>query len=203
MRVRFIPPVLATAALAALVALAGCGSGAAGDGAGGPGSTTAARAGGQGAALAGTASGSPGAAVPAPGAAVPDTLTFTARTLDGREFDGASLAGHPVVLWFWAPWCATCAGQAATVSNLSAEYKGKVDIVGVAGLGDEKDMRTFVSDLDVGDVTHLADRTGVVWKRFGITEQSTFVLIDRGGKVVTKGFMDSQQFNAWIRKLAA
>ncbi|GAA2888845.1 hypothetical protein GCM10020220_093800 [Nonomuraea rubra] len=48
-------------------------------------------------------------AAPAPEAApsseerVPDVLRFTATTLDGQKFDGASLAGKPVVFWFWAP----------------------------------------------------------------------------------------------------
>jgi thiol-disulfide isomerase/thioredoxin len=133
---------------------------------------------------------------------VPASLRFTATTLDGKAFDGASLAGHPVVLWFWAPWCATCAGEAATVSDLATEYKGKVDIVGVAGMGEEKEMHSFVSDLDVGGITHLSDNAGVVWKRFGVTQQSVYVLLDRNGKVVTRGWLDSQQFTAQVAKLA-
>lgn len=37
---------------------------------------------------------------------------FTVATLDGATFDGRSLAGKPALLWFWAPWCPTCLGQA-------------------------------------------------------------------------------------------
>ena len=138
-----------------------------------------------------------------PTATAAGTLAFTGKTLDGAAFDAATLAGKPAILWFWAPWCATCAGQAASVSELAAEYKGKVDIVGVAGMGDEKEMHAFVSDLDVGAVTHLSDKAGVVWKRFGVTQQSVYVLLDRSGKVVVKGFMDSQQFSTRVAGLAA
>jgi thiol-disulfide isomerase/thioredoxin len=176
MRVRLLLPALIAVAL---VALAGCGS--------------AARS---------AAPKRPAAAEATPGT-VPASLTFTATTLDGKAFDGASLAGRPVVLWFWAPWCATCAGEAATVSDLATEYKGKVEIVGVAGMGEEKEMRAFVSDLDVGGITHLSDKAGAVWKRFGVTEQSLYVLLDRGGNVVVKGWLDSQQFSARMAKLAA
>jgi hypothetical protein len=89
------------------------------------------------------------------------------------------------------------------VSDLAAQYKGKVDIVGVAGMGEEKEMHGFVSELDVGGITHLADKAGTVWKRFGVVEQSVYVLLDRNGKVVVKGFLDSQRFAAEIAKLAA
>jgi hypothetical protein len=30
-------------------------------------------------------------------------LQFAAKTVDGRDFSGQSLAGKPAVLWFWAP----------------------------------------------------------------------------------------------------
>jgi thiol-disulfide isomerase/thioredoxin len=32
-------------------------------------------------------------------------LRFDAKTVDGKDFSGQSLAGKPAVLWFWAPWC--------------------------------------------------------------------------------------------------
>ncbi|MBW0114556.1 hypothetical protein [Pseudonocardia abyssalis] len=31
-------------------------------------------------------------------------LAFTGTTLDGSTLDAATLAGTPVVLWFWAPF---------------------------------------------------------------------------------------------------
>ncbi|NGY62180.1 redoxin domain-containing protein, partial [Lentzea sp. NEAU-D13] len=49
------------------------------------------------------------AAAPTSGAPeVPDQLKFTAKTVDGKDLNGADLAGKPVVLWFWAPWCPKC-----------------------------------------------------------------------------------------------
>lgn len=34
---------------------------------------------------------------------VPEALNFRAPLVGGGEFDGAAMAGKPVVLWFWAP----------------------------------------------------------------------------------------------------
>jgi peroxiredoxin len=182
MRVRLLVPALLAAAV---VALAACGSPAH--------RATAKPAAGQAA----------NRAADQAAATVPASLKFTATTLEGKAFDGASLAGHPVVLWFWAPWCATCAGEAPTVSDLANEFKGRVDVLGVAGMGPEKDMHTFVTEEEVGNFTHLSDNAGVVWKRFGVTQQSLYVLIDRAGKVVTKGWLDSQQLPEQVAKLAA
>ncbi len=133
---------------------------------------------------------------------VPATLAFSGTTLDGKAFDAASFAGKPTVLWFWAPWCATCFGQAASVSDMQDEFGTKVNLLGVAGLGDAGAMKEFVTEGQVGDVTHLNDQAGAVWKKFKITEQSTYVFIDRDGKVLSKGWMDSVDFEGKVAELA-
>jgi hypothetical protein len=38
-----------------------------------------------------------------PAAVVPASLQFSAPLVGGGTFDGASVAGAPVVFWFWAP----------------------------------------------------------------------------------------------------
>ena len=44
--------------------------------------------------------------------AADDRLQFTATTLSGAPFNGASLQGKPAVLWFWAPRCPFCNAEA-------------------------------------------------------------------------------------------
>src|SRR3712207_9237242 len=36
--------------------------------------------------------------------------------------------------------------------------------------------------LEVGAIRNLDDEAGVLWRRFGITEQSTYVLVNRAGQ---------------------
>jgi thiol-disulfide isomerase/thioredoxin len=133
---------------------------------------------------------------------VPATLSFTGTTVDGKRFDAATLAGRPVVLWFWAPWCGTCAGQAASVADARARYDGKVAVVGIAGLGDLKAMKEFVSDLGVGSVQHVNDQAGAIWRKFGITQQSVYVFLDARGAVVQQGWLDSTAFDERLAALA-
>ncbi|MET8122858.1 redoxin domain-containing protein [Micromonospora sp. NPDC005189] len=143
----------------------------------------------------------PGSPAAAP-AQVPDTLRFTGTTLTGAAFDAAQLAGRPVVLWFWAPWCATCASQAWTVAEVAPQYRDTVPIIGVAGLGEQKAMKEFVTEFDLAGTPQLDDRKGTLWRRFKVTEQSIFVIIDRNGKVVHQGFLDGEALTARVAALA-
>ncbi|MFC0033515.1 redoxin domain-containing protein [Micromonospora chaiyaphumensis] len=147
-----------------------------------------------------SASASP--AAPVVPARVPETLSFTAKTLDGTAFSAAALAGKPVVLWFWAPWCATCASQAWTVAEIAPKYRDTVPIVGVAGLGEQKAMKEFVSEFELAGTPQLDDRSGVLWRRFEVVEQSTFVVVDRDGRVVHQGFLDGESLTRQVDALA-
>ncbi|MEW1586601.1 redoxin family protein [Micromonospora vinacea] len=137
-----------------------------------------------------------------PAAQVPDVLRFTGTTLGGQAFDAAQLAGKPVVLWFWAPWCATCASQAWTVAEIAPRYRDTVPIVGVAGLGERKAMKEFVTEFDLGATPQIEDGKGALWKRFEVTEQSIFVIIDRNGTIVHQGFLDGEALTAKVAALA-
>lgn len=143
-------------------------------------------------------SGAPSAAA----AQVPDILRFTGTTLTGAAFDAAQLAGKPVVLWFWAPWCATCASQAWTIAEVAPRYRDTVPIIGVAGLGEQRAMKDFVAEFDLAGTPQIDDRKGALWKRFKVTEQSIFVIIDRDGRVVHQGFLDGEALTAKVAALA-
>ena len=127
------------------------------------------------------ASGSSGASASA--------LEFTGETLAGAEYDGQVLEGKPTVLWFWAPWCSTCRAQAGTVAKVATDYAGEVNVVGVGGLADPDDIRDFAREVE--GPTHLFDEEGEVWRHFGVTAQSTYVVLDADGGVVTEGYLDN------------
>ncbi|QFG22135.1 redoxin family protein [Actinomadura sp. WMMB 499] len=113
---------------------------------------------------------------------VPEALGFAGETLDGKAFDGASLAGRPVVFWFWAPWCPKCVADGPDVAAAAAKYGDRVSFVGIGGL--EKDrarLREFVSRTGTGGLTHLDDTGGELYAHFGVTTQSSFVFMAPDG----------------------
>lgn len=188
-RVRRVAPVLA---LVCGLALVGCGSGADDTSAAPP-------AGGTPTSAAPTASGQPSG----PAASVPEQLAFTGTTVDGTAFDAASLAGKPVVLWFWAPWCPKCRAAGPDVARVASRHEGRVAVVGLAGLSDDdRSMRDFVARTKTAGLTHLADPTGSLWKRFGVTSQHTFVLLRADGTVAHTGPLSADELATRVADLA-
>jgi thiol-disulfide isomerase/thioredoxin len=110
-----------------------------------------------------------------------EPLAFTAPTLAGAELDVSSLAGEPVVLWFWAPWCTICRVEAPDVAEVAAELQGNVTFLGVPGLGQVADMRSFVDDTGTSGLQHLVDADGSLWQRFGVVTQPSFVFVAPDG----------------------
>ncbi len=120
---------------------------------------------------------------------VPAVLEFTGRTVDGASFRGSSVAGKPVVLWFWAPWCAVCRSQAPDVTALSAKYGDDLAVIGIGSLDSGSAIAGFADD--VPGPVHLSDPNGDLWKRFRIAQQSSFVVLDASGKEVLRtGYND-------------
>lgn len=128
------------------------------------------------------------------------SLDFTGERLDGTAYDGQQLAGKPTVLWFWAPWCPTCQAQVGQVEEIAEEYAGEVNVVGVGGLADPGDIKDFASKVD--GPTHLIDEEGGTWRHFGVTAQSTYVVLDADGVVVSEGYLDDDELSAQVAELA-
>lgn len=123
-----------------------------------------------------------GATASAPAADVPALLKFTGTTLDGKAFDGATLAGSPAVFWFWAPWCPKCQADGPTVAKTAEKYGDQVRFVGIAGLDKSKDQMTkFVDRTGTAGLVHLDDRTGALYKHFKITSQSSYLFVSPDG----------------------
>jgi thiol-disulfide isomerase/thioredoxin len=114
-----------------------------------------------------------------PASIADDRLQFTATTLSGAPFNGASLAGKPAVLWFWAPWCPFCNAEAPGVSQVAATNP-KVTFVGVAARSDVGQMQAFVSKYGL-NFTNLNDADGSIWARYGVPWQPAYVFYRADG----------------------
>ena len=111
--------------------------------------------------------------------AADDRLQFTATTLSGAPFNGASLQGKPAVLWFWTPWCPFCNAEAPGVSQVAAANPG-VTFVGVAAHSDVDAMQGFVNKYNLR-FTNLNDADGSIWARYNVPWQPAYVFYRADG----------------------
>jgi len=129
-------------------------------------------------------------------------LTFSAKTVDGKNFSSKALANKkPTVLWFWAPWCAICKNESAFITTAAQQYKNKVNFVGVGALGSRDELVEFVGLTGTSNFTNLDDSSGKLWNRFGVIIQPTLLFIDTKGNITTKVGPSDERFLA--KRLAA
>lgn len=129
------------------------------------------------------------------------SFDFTSETVDGEPFDGATLSGKPTVLWFWAPWCPSCRAQIDGVGELADTYGADVNVVGVGSLDEPAAIEGFAADVSPA-VTMLADPDGVVWREFGVTAQSTYVVLDADGNEQASGYLPGDELADLVEDLA-
>ncbi len=114
-----------------------------------------------------------------PGTVAPD---FTLRDLGGKEVKLSDLHGRPVLLDFWATWCAPCRAVMPVVELLHREFNDK----GLVVLGvDDEDPEVIVKFLQKSGYTlpTLHDPDRQVYNRYEVGGIPTMILIDKQGKI--------------------
>ena len=130
------------------------------------------------------------------------TSTLRATTLDGANFDFASISGRPTVLWFWAPWCTICRAEAPEIAKVAADLEGRVMFIGVPGRGERPEMQQFVTDGGVSGLQHVVDADGAIWSKYGVVGQPAFAFIDGDGNVeMINGSLTAEQLKTAARAL--
>ena len=115
------------------------------------------------------------------GEAAPNfTVTDSQRTVSLDQF-----RGKPVVLNFWASWCAPCVEEMPSLVQLQKIMGDKVTIVAVSEDADDKAYRQFVQDhnIDLLTVRDPKESTNVLYGTFKFPE--TYI-IDKDGVIRRK-----------------
>lgn len=75
---------------------------------------------------------------------VPD---FTIKMIDGNDLKMQDLRGKPLLLHFWATWCAPCIAEFPAMIDLIDHYNGKVALVALSGDTNPDFVPRFIASL--------------------------------------------------------
>lgn len=107
---------------------------------------------------------------------------FSLEDLDGDHVSLVSLRGSPILLYFWATWCAPCREAMAVISKLARESKSHGLLV--LGLNGEDKKATATYLLEHGYPMHaLLDRNNQIARAYQIRVLPSVVLVDKDGKI--------------------
>lgn len=109
---------------------------------------------------------------------------FTLQDLDGNAVTLSDLQGHPVILNFWATWCAPCRIEMPEFQTVYENHPdGDLAIVAV-NLDEPADRVTNFFRDDLGlTFTALLDDGGVIADQYGVFTYPTTYFIDADGVV--------------------
>lgn len=126
------------------------------------------------------------ARAPSTGSVAPDfTLGLLGEEGETGRVQLSDYRGYPVVLDFWASWCAPCRAQAPILDRVSKQMESAgVRMIGV-NTGDQPEAaRAFVQSAALS-YPSVVDSTGEVARAFGAHQLPTLVLIDGKGNIVS------------------
>lgn len=130
-------------------------------------------------------------------AAAPATLPkFNLPDLVGKAHASSEYAGKPVLIDFWATWCATCKESVPELAKLKAKYAAKgLQIVSISvDKGSSAKVAKGAKKLGI-DWQILLDPESTQAQSFGYTGVPSLYLFDAQGKLVTSltGFDPAQE----------
>lgn len=72
--------------------------------------------------------------------------------------------------------------------EVQQQFGNDVTIIGVPGLASAGDFPEFINATGTNVIEHIPDEAGEIWRRFGVTQQRTYVYINDDGTTQLSGY---------------
>lgn len=135
---------------------------------------------------------------------------FSLETAVGQTITLAELidkngsGGQPVILNFWASWCAPCRVEMPSLQEASVRYNGRVAFIGINQGEDWPTVVDFGSEYNVS-YPLVTDPDNRVNRLYEVTSLPTTVIIDQNGVVreVIIGILSEAVLQSRVESLLA
>lgn len=126
-------------------------------------------------------------ALPSLGAGGAEDLDFTLESSAGGSISLGRFRGEtPVLLVFWATWCPTCNADVPAIKDFHSRTSGKIQVFAIDFMESRDKLKAFIKTKNISYPV-LLDADGKVTRKFRVVGIPTYVLLDKGGKIVYFG----------------
>lgn len=130
---------------------------------------------------------------------------FTVKTMDGKEVPFKSFAsGKPVLLDFWATWCAPCVSAMPELQQLHRRHAAKgFSVVGISIDEEHQKARKFAEKKKLAYPVYLDATATPAWSVFHVRSIPAVFLVDAEGRIVQQwlGKVDMKEVEQAVAKL--
>lgn len=127
---------------------------------------------------------------------------FTLPSFDGGSVRLEDYQGHPVVLNFWASWCAPCRDEAPVLEEVANASSANVVFIGVNVRDRDEDARAFLDKYDVA-YPNARDVDGTVESLYAGVGIPVTIFISADGIIERTwiGALDEQKLLAYVAEI--
>ena len=115
--------------------------------------------------------------------------SFRVRTLAGKTLTPPGPSDQPMVLYFMAAWCSSCAIPAGELAQVKKDYGPRAPTilaVDVDPSDTADDLRAFARGIKDADYDWAMDQGGAMVRAFGVKALDTTVILAPGGRVAVR-----------------
>lgn len=137
-----------------------------------------------------------------PGQLAPD---FVMKYGDGKKVKLSDLRGQPVLINFWATWCAPCkAEMPAIVNAYEAQKDGGLVVLGINAEETAQQASKFMQEYNM-QFPVVLDSRGDLQQLYMVRGLPTSIFIDRDGKIAMRwaGLLNQELLEEYLTEITA
>ena len=109
-----------------------------------------------------------------------DAFLFNSLNLNKKVVE-VQTKNAPILLHFWATWCAICKLEGNNAQNLSPKYT----VVNVAmQSGSDAELLKYAEENEMNSDLIINDNSGSIARKYGVKATPTSFVIDKNGKII-------------------
>ena len=128
---------------------------------------------------------------------------FELKAFDGQVFKSSDLRGKPVIVNFWASWCAECKEEAALLESVWRQYRDQgLVMIGVDYVDTEVEAKQYLAQFDITypNGPDLGTRISKAYRTTGVPET---YFITRDGNLLSGLDANRRAYANWIGPIPA